>query len=123
MKDKILHIIIAYVFHIVFIVMSFAMMQHYHDALLLAFIVLGILYLIYWIMCNRKSYMPWNVYGHFGVGVVVQVLLNTCGIVSEDGGLFSGLGQFFYVVFVVIHAVLVGLTNLILYVIHKKRKC
>lgn len=121
MKNKIIHIVIAYVFHIVFIVKSFVMMQQNYDILQIAYIVLGIMYLIYWIICNRKSYMTWDVYCHFAAGAVLQFLLNTCGVIPADGGFFSGLGQFAYAMLVVIHAVLVGLTNLILYVIYKKR--
>lgn len=98
------------------------MMHSYYDTLQIIFLVLGILYLIYWIVCNRKSYMPWSVYFHFGVGALIQILLNECGIIPEDGGWFSGLGQFFYVIFVIVHAVVIGLTNLVLYGIAKRKK-
>ena len=123
MKSKIIHIIIAYVFHIVFIVMSSVMMQQNYDALQMAYIILGVVYLVYWVICNRKSYMPWDVYIHFVVGALVQFFLNKCGVIPADGGFFPGLGQFAYAVFVAIHAVLIGLANLILYVIYKKRFC
>ncbi len=66
--------------------------------------------------------MPWSVYFHFGVGALIQILLNECGIIPEDGGWFSGLGQFFYVIFVIVHAVVIGLTNLVLYGIAKRKK-
>lgn len=121
MNNKFIHIIIAYVFHIALILMSFTMMQSHCSNLQTSFIVLGILYLIYWIICNRKSYMPWCVYLHFGVGVLVQIILNSCGIIPEDGGWFAGLGQFFYKMLVIIHAVIVGVANLILYVIQKRK--
>lgn len=121
-NEKFIHIIIAYIFNIILIVMSFAMMEQEYNQLQIAFIVLGVLYLIYWLVCNRKSYIPWMVYLHFGIGAVVQILLNSFGVVPEDGGFFPGLGQFFYVVLVVIHAVLVGIMNLILFLINKKRK-
>ena len=122
MNKKFLHIVTAYLFHIILIVMSCVMMHSYYDTLQIIFLVLGILYLIYWIVCNRKSYMPWIVYFHFGVGALIQILLNECGIIPEDGGWFSGLGQFFYVIFVIVHAVVIGLTNLVLYGIAKRKK-
>ena len=122
MSKKFLHIVTAYLFHIILIVMSYVMMRSYYDTLQIIFLVLGILYLIYWIVCNRKSYMPWSVYFHFGVGALIQILLNECGIIPEDGGWFSGLGQFFYVIFVIVHAVVIGLTNLVLYGIAKRKK-
>lgn len=120
-KRKAIHIVIAYMYNIVFIIMSFVIMKHYSGELLITFIISGIVYLIYWIICSRKSYMPWCVYCHFLVGVVAQVLLNTIGVIPPDGGLFSGLGQFFYVVFVIALALIVGLVNLILFVIAKKK--
>ena len=120
MNRKKLHIAIAYIFHIVLTVMSFAMMQSYYDTLQISFIILGCLYLIYWIICSRKSHMPWNVYFHFCFGVLVQILLNIYEIIPKDGGWFSGLGQFFYMIFVIVHALLIGLTNLISHFIDKK---
>ena len=59
------HIITAYAFNIVMIIMSFALMESYVDGLLTSYIVLGCVYLLYWIVCNRKKYMPWSVYCHF----------------------------------------------------------
>ena len=120
--DKKIHVMIAYTFHIVLIVMSFAMMQSYYDALQISFLVLGCLYFIYWIIFNRKSYMPWDVYVHFGIGVFAQILLNCCEIIPKDGGWFSGLGQFFYIVFVVVHALVIGVANLILYFVNRKKR-
>lgn len=123
MNKKMIHIVTAYLFHFILIVMSFFMMRSYYNTLQIIFMVLGILYLIYWIVCNRKSYMPWSVYLHFVVGVLIEILLNESGIIPEDGGWFSGLGQFFYVIFVIVHAIVIGLTNLVLYGIAKRRKC
>lgn len=53
--------------------------------------------------------------------VLAQVLLNRFGIIPEDSGLFSGLGQFFYVLLVIAHATIVGVVNLILFVIAKRK--
>ena len=77
---------------------------------------------IYWIISNRKTYMPWSVYVHFVVGSLVQILLNNSGIILKDSGWFSGLGQFFYIIFLIGHTLLLGLANLILYVIAKRKK-
>ena len=65
--------------------------------------------------------MPWSVYFNLLVGALAQVLLNRFGIIPEDGGLFAGLGQFFYVIFVIIHAAIVGAVNLILFVVAKRK--
>ena len=121
MNKKSIHILIAYIFNIMFIVMSLLMMRSYYDSLQITFIVLGVFYIIYWIICSRKSYMPWSVYLNFLAGVLAQVLLNRFGIIPEDSGLFSGLGQFFYVLFVIAHATIVGGVNLILFVIAKRK--
>ena len=121
MNKKSIHILIAYIFNIMFIVMSLLMMRSYYDSLQIVFIVLGVFYIIYWIICSRKSYMPWSVYLNFLAGVLAQVLLNRFGIIPEDSGLFSGLGQFFYVLFVIAHATIVGGVNLILFVIAKRK--
>lgn len=122
MQNKTIHILIAYIFNVVLIVMSFFMMKSYYDSLMIIFLILGILYILYWIVCNRKSYMPWVVYINFGIGVLSQLFLNYFGIIPKDGGWFSGLGQFFYIIFVAGHAVIVGVINLILYMIAKRRK-
>ena len=115
MNKKSVNILISYVFHSVFIIMSFLMMQDDCARLLTLFLLLGGIYLISWIIGNRKKYMPWSVYVHFIVGVLVQILLNKSGIIPKDGGLCEGLGQFFYIVFLIGHALLLGLVNLILF--------
>ena len=122
MQNKTIHILIAYIFNIVLIIMSFFMMKSDYDALQISFLILGILYIFYWIICNRKSYMSWVVYLNFGIGVLAQLFLNYSGIIPKDGGWFSGLGQCFYMIFVAGHAVMVGVINLILYMIAKRRK-
>ena len=121
MNRKKANILMAYVFHVVFIVMSFLMMQHYYDRLQTIFCVLGSIYLIYWIIGNRKNYMSWSVYVHFTVGTLVQILLNSSGVIPKDSDWFSGLGQLIYVIFLVGHTLLLGLVNLILYFIAKKK--
>lgn len=115
------NIIIAYAFHVVFIVMSFLLMQDYYDTLQIIFCILGSIYLICWIIGNRKNYMPWSVYVHFTVGTIVQILLHASGVIPKDGGWFSGLGQLLYIIFLVGHTLLLGLFNLIPYIIAKKK--
>ena len=66
--------------------------------------------------------MSWSVYTHFCVGVIVQIIFNWTGIIPKDGGWFSGLGQYLYVIVLIIHAVLIGIANLVLYFVDKKRK-
>ncbi len=121
MNRKKANILIAYAFHVVSIVMSFLMMRHYYDRLQTIFCVLGSMYLFYWLIDNRKNYMPWSVYVHFTVGTLVQILLNSSGVIPKDSGWFSGLGQLLYVIFLVGHTLLLGFVNLILFVIAKKK--
>jgi len=121
MNRKKANILMAYAFHLVFIVISFLMMQSYYDTLQTVFCILGSIYFIYWITDNRKNYMPWSVYLHFTVGTLIQILLNSSGVIPKDGGWFSGLGQLLYVIFLVGHTLLLGFVNLILYVIAKKK--
>ena len=121
MNKKCVNILIAHMFNIVLIVMSILMMKHYYDDLQIIFCFLGSIYLVYWIISNRKSYMSWSVYVHLVVGVVAQVLLNGYGIIPKDGGWFPGLGQFFYIIFLLGYTLLIGLANLILYVIAKRK--
>lgn len=122
MKKKIFNILLVYIFHIVFIVMSYFMMQSDYGNLQVAFIVAGIIYFLYWIISNIKSYMPWIVYLHFSIGAIIQIILNNCGFIPEDAGFLPGLGQLFYCGLVAAHVLLLGLANLILYLIDKLRK-
>ena len=122
MKKKVFNIALGYIFHIVFIVMSYFMMQSDYGNLQIAFIAAGIIYLLYWIISNIKSYMPWIVYLNFAIGAIVQIILNNCGFIPEDGGFFPGLGQFFYWLLVVALVLLIGLANMILFIIDKFRK-
>lgn len=122
MKKKVFNIVLGYVFHIVFIVMSYFMMQSDYGSLQVTFIVAGIIYLLYWIISNIKSYMPWIVYLNFAIGAIVQIILNNCGFIPEDAGFFPGLGQFFYWILVVALVLLLGLANLILFIIDRYRK-
>lgn len=121
MTKKCTNIILAYIFNVLFIVMSFLMMESDYDVLQGTFLIVSSVYLIYWIVLNRKSYMPWAVYAHFVVGVAVQTALNYFGVIPKDGGWFSGLGQFIYIIILLILTALLGIANLILYAISKNR--
>ena len=121
MKDKKIQIIIAYVYHMIFILLGFLLMQSSYDALLVISAIAGIFYLIYWIVLNRKSHMEWIVYLNFVIGTVIELLLNGFGIIPRDGGWFSGLAQLFYMFLLVIHVAALGIANLILYLVNKWR--
>ena len=122
MKKKVFNIVLGYVFHSVFIVMSYFMMQSDYGNLQVTFIVAGIIYLLYWIISNIKSYMPWIVYLNFAIGAIIQIILNNCGFIPEDAEFFPGLGQFFYWLLVAALVLLLGLANLILFIIDRYRK-
>lgn len=120
-KENKIQIIIAYVYHAIFILLGFLLMQNYGDAMLSSFVIAGILYWIYWIVLNRKGHMAWIVYLNFVIGTVVELFLNGFGIIPEDGGYFPGLAQFFYMVMLVIQVAVLGITNLILWLLEKRR--
>ena len=120
-KENKIQIIIAYAYHAIFILLGFLLMQYYNNAMLSSFVIAGILYWIYWIVLNRKGHMAWIVYLNFVIGAVIELLLNGFGIIPEDGGFFSGLAQFFYMIMLVIQVAVLGITNLILWLIDKRR--
>lgn len=122
MTKKLFNTLLSFVFHAVFIVMSYFMMQSDFGNLQIAFIIAGIIYLLYWIISNIKSYMPWIVYLHFSIGAIIQIILNNCGFIPEDAGFLPGLGQLFYCVLVAALVLLLGLANLILFIIDRYRK-
>ena len=66
--------------------------------------------------------MPWIVYLNFAIGAIVQIILNNCGFIPEDAGFFPGLGQFFYWILVAALVLLIGLANMILFIIDRYRK-
>lgn len=120
-KENKIQIIIAYVYHAIFILLGFLLMQNYCDAMLSSFVIVGILYWIYWIVLNRKGHMAWIVYLNFVIGTVIELLLNGFGIIPEDGGFLPGLAQLCYMYLLVIHIAVLGITNLLLWLIDKWR--
>lgn len=123
MKEKLnnegLVIIISYIFNIFFILLGFAMMKQYVDGLIIVYLIVGSLFLFFWILTYLKSYVPWKVFGHFCIGAVVQILLNYFGIIPEDDGWFAGLGQAVYIFFLFIQIVLMAFINLIKFIIFR----
>lgn len=122
MKRTLPHIIIAAVFHLILIAMGFLPMRDRFD--LMSVVLLGgtVIYIIYWCIVNRKQFLSWLVFLTFLLGSVLQIVLNYAAIIPTDTGLFSGFGQFFYTVYVVGAALLVGITNLILWLIDRHRR-
>ena len=64
MNRKNANILMAYAFHVIFVVMSFLMMQHYYDGLQTIFLAFGSIYLIYWIISNRKKRVCQTKFAH-----------------------------------------------------------
>ena len=123
MKENKIQILVAYAYHAIFILLSFLMMQNDYNALQMSAVIAGILYLVYWIFLNRKGHMAWMVYLNFAIGTAIEITLNWFGIIPEDGGLFfPGLAQFFYIIILLIHVALLGIANLILWLIDKQRR-
>ena len=122
MKKLVANIIIAYAFHAIIILLDFRLMRDYPDGLLYTVIALDIVYLAYWIILNRKSYMPWLVYLNFLIGSGVEAALYWWGLTSTDYKPFKGgLVQLTLIILLAIHALLLGIANLVLWIIDKRR--
>ena len=121
-EKKWIQIVIAYVYHVLFILLGFLLMNSEYNVLQVIFIVTGIIYFIYWIIINRKGYMPWIVYLHFAIGTVIELILNWYGIIPGDGGFFPGLAQLVYIFLLLFHVAALGIANLILWMIDKARR-
>ena len=121
-EKKWIQIVIAYVYHVLFILLGFLLMNSEYNVLQVIFIITGIIYFIYWIIINRKGYMPWIVYLHFAIGTVIELILNWYGIIPGDGGFFPGLAQLVYIFLLLFHVAALGIANLILWMIDKARR-
>lgn len=123
MKEKLntegLAVTVSYIFNALFIVLGFVMMEYYIDGFLVTYVIVGGLFLVFWILAYLKSYVPWKVFGHFCIGAGVQILLNYSGIIPRDAGWFSGLGQAVYIVGLIIQIVLMALINFIKLIIFR----
>ena len=119
MKNKKIQILAAYVYHAVFILLGFLLILPYPLFLLWTFIAVGILYLIYWIVLNRKGYMGWAVYLNYVIGTVIEAFFYFLGIIPKETGMFANLGHAFYLILLFIFTVVLGIVNLILWLIDK----
>ncbi|MCH5342025.1 MAG: hypothetical protein J1E01_11215 [Acetatifactor sp.] len=119
---KWIQIVIAYAYHVLFILLGFLLMHSEYNVLRDISIIAGIIYFIYWIVINRKGYMPWIVYLHFAIGTVIELILNWSGIIPRDGGFFPGLAQLVYIFLLLFHVAALGIANLILWLIDKARR-
>lgn len=120
MKENKIQIIVAYLYHAIFVLLAFLLMQNDYNVLLIISIIADILYLIYWIVLNRKGHMAWIVYLHFGIGTVMELILNFF-VIPNDGGWFPGIAQLFYMFLLLYHVAALGIANLILWLIDKRR--
>ncbi len=116
------HILIAYIFHLVPIILGFTAGRDRFHFMGFCAIAGTIAYIIYWCIANRKQFFSWAVFVHFLIGAAVQIILNAAEIIEPDSGMFSGLGQYFYIIYVQVSLVLVGLTNLILWLLDRRRR-
>lgn len=114
-----LHIFIALAYHFAFIVMAAVLMRKECESLVYAVLVAQFLYLVYWIVSARKSFMPWIVYSTFCVGAGVEFVLNITEIIEPDEGFLSGIGQALYLLIIVAYVILLGIANLIMMAIHR----
>jgi len=115
-------ILAVYLFHLILISISFFLLHERADAFLVTVCVLYGVYLIFYIVANCKSYIPWILLLHHFIGSVVQIILNYFEIIPPDGGFLSGIGQAVYAFFFVpgYFAILL-LTHLGLLAIYKIR--
>ena len=58
----------------------------------------------------------------FLIGAAVQILLNYKEVIQPDGGFMPGLSQYLYNIYVQVSLALVGITNLILWLIDRHRR-
>lgn len=113
MKEQSAQIAAAYWFHGITFGMCAALPP---DPLAAAVLVAGAVFLISRIAANRKSYMPWRVYGHFLLGLGVKLLLIWfCGVLSALAGAL-------YFTAAIAFAGLLGLVNLAMWLLHRLRK-
>ena len=97
-----LQIIFSYLFHAVLISLGFIVLHEAADGFLVTAGILYGVYLIFYIVVNRKTYIPWILLLHHFIGSVVQILLHYFEIIPSDYSWpLGGLGQFLYTAFAV----------------------
>lgn len=121
--NKKIQILCVYLFHVGLIFLGFFLLHEYADGFLITAGIFYLVYLIFYILSNRKSYIPWSLLLHHLIGSAVQILLHYFEIIPSDGGMFfGGIGQFIYAFFAVpgYFGVLM-LTHSVIYLIYKIR--
>lgn len=116
-----LQIIYSYIFHALLILLGLLLLGHYVDSFLIAAAVVYGVYLVFCVILNRKTYMPWILLLHHAIGFAFEFLLHHTEIIPPDSGLFGGLGQFIYLWSMLPYLALLALTNLVLFLIYKAR--
>lgn len=115
-------ILSVYLFHLILIGVGFFLLHQRTDAFLVTVCIIYGVYLIFYIVANCKTYIPWILLLHHLIGSVVQILLNYFEIIPPDGGFWGGIGQFVYAFFFVPgYFALLLLTHLVLFIIYKIR--
>ena len=124
MRDKrtLVQSIIAYIFHAVFLVLTFIMMPENTWAIICAGFFGGLAYWILMIISNRKTHMPWLAYVNFLIGGAVHIGLNLLHIVPRDNSGNPGLGQNVYCGVMIAVVVAVGVTNLMMQAFEEAHK-
>ena len=119
-----LQILFAYLYHVIFIALGYLLMKDYPVTILYIFFPVSILYMIYWIVLNRKGYMPWSVYLNFSIGTFIEMIFYG-RLPPRIPGTLAVFDNFIFWMFIVIFTVVLGIANLILWLIdklrHKKR--
>lgn len=114
-------IIFSYLFHIVLICLGFFLLHERVDAFLVTVGIIYGAYLLFYVIANWKTYIPWVLLLHHLIGSAIQFLLHYFEIIPPDSGFISGLGQLIYLFAIPAYWALLLLTHAILYLIYKVR--
>ena len=118
-SDNKTDIIIAYVFHLIFIILGFLLLHGDSHKMAACAAAGGLIYLIYFSKRYNKGYMPLVVYLNFIVGSAAEVILNLKGVIPTGVSYLGGLDTFLHVVFVTGFTILLGVLNTIKYLKYK----
>ena len=121
-SDNKTDIIIAYVFHLIFIILGYHLLHDNYDELAACAVAGGLAYLIYFFIRYSmyiKGYMPLVVYFNYIAGSAAEVILIFTGFIRADnGGFLAGLGMSIHVLSIVGFTLLLGILNTIKYFIY-----
>lgn len=120
-KKTLIQIGLAWLFHIILIIAAFLQLQDNYDAFCATVLISYAIYLIYWVVSNLKSYMPWFVFVNFLIGAAVEIVLNFTGVIPPDSAYFSGLTQFLYIISILLYCFLLAITNGIMHIVYRAR--